>query len=64
MCLLSGVVALAVNWSIKPASTSKVRRKGIMMRVCGLANSKGMPFDSQGLPLEQWRDRMVNADQV
>lgn len=35
-----------------------------MMRVCGLANSKGMLLDSQGLPLEQWRDRMVNADQA
>lgn len=43
---------------------AKLAEKGIMMRVCGLANSKGMLLDSQGLPLEQWRDRMVNADQA
>ncbi|USD65727.1 bifunctional aspartate kinase/homoserine dehydrogenase I [Vibrio sp. SCSIO 43136] len=39
----------------------KLADKGIMLRVCGLANSKGMLLDSQGLPLEHWRDRMANA---
>jgi len=42
---------------------TKLAEKGIIMRVCGLANSKGMLVDSAGLALEQWRDRMINADQ-
>ncbi len=32
-----------------------------MIRVCGLANSKGLLLDSEGLPLEHWRDRMSAA---
>ncbi|PMH39761.1 bifunctional aspartate kinase/homoserine dehydrogenase I [Vibrio sp. 10N.286.49.B3] len=41
----------------------KLANKGIVIRVCGLANSKGLLLDSEGLPLEQWRDRMVNASE-
>ncbi|SON50594.1 bifunctional aspartate kinase/homoserine dehydrogenase I [Vibrio tapetis] len=37
--------------------------KGIVLRVCGLANSKGLLLDSEGLPLDHWRDRMKNASQ-
>ncbi|WP_394248947.1 bifunctional aspartate kinase/homoserine dehydrogenase I [Vibrio profundi] len=39
----------------------KLAEKGIVIRVCGLANSKGLLLDSEGLPLEQWRDRMADA---
>ena len=39
----------------------KLAEKGIVIRVCGLANSKGLLLDSDGLPLEQWRDRMSSA---
>ncbi|MGR4989513.1 bifunctional aspartate kinase/homoserine dehydrogenase I [Vibrio sp. WZ-1] len=37
---------------------AKLAQKGIVIRVCGLANSKGLLLDSEGLPLEHWRDRM------
>ncbi|GLR02552.1 bifunctional aspartate kinase/homoserine dehydrogenase I [Vibrio hyugaensis] len=37
---------------------AKLAEKGIVIRVCGLANSKGLLLDSEGLPLEHWRDRM------
>ncbi|ACY52615.1 bifunctional aspartate kinase/homoserine dehydrogenase I [Vibrio antiquarius] len=39
----------------------KLAEKGIVIRVCGLANSKGLLLDSEGLPLEHWRDRMSAA---
>jgi aspartokinase/homoserine dehydrogenase 1 len=41
----------------------KLAEKGIVLRVCGLANSKGLLIDAEGLPLEQWRDRMSNASE-
>ncbi|OSP12821.1 bifunctional aspartate kinase/homoserine dehydrogenase I [Vibrio alginolyticus] len=40
---------------------SKLAEKGIVIRVCGLANSKGLLLDSEGLPLDHWRDRMSAA---
>ncbi|MFV0576399.1 MAG: bifunctional aspartate kinase/homoserine dehydrogenase I [Vibrio sp.] len=40
---------------------AKLAEKGIVIRVCGLANSKGLLLDSEGLPLEDWRDRMAMA---
>ncbi|GLT18155.1 bifunctional aspartate kinase/homoserine dehydrogenase I [Vibrio zhanjiangensis] len=40
---------------------AKLADKGIVIRVCGLANSKGLLLDSQGLPLEHWRDRMKDS---
>ncbi len=40
---------------------AKLAEKGIIIRVCGLANSKGLLLDSEGLPLEHWRDRMSSA---
>ena len=40
---------------------TKLAEKGIVIRVCGLANSKGLLLDSEGLPLEEWRDRMSSA---
>ncbi|MGD8112070.1 bifunctional aspartate kinase/homoserine dehydrogenase I [Vibrio sp. TRT 21S02] len=40
---------------------TKLAEKGIILRVCGLANSKGLLLDSAGLPLEHWRDRMNDA---
>ncbi|WP_256936080.1 bifunctional aspartate kinase/homoserine dehydrogenase I [Vibrio diabolicus] len=39
----------------------KLAEKGIVIRVCGLANSKGLLLDSEGLPLEHWRDHMSAA---
>lgn len=40
---------------------AKLAEKGIVLRVCALANSKGVLMDSKGLPLENWRDRMSNV---
>lgn len=42
---------------------AKLAEKGIVLRVCGLANSKGLLLDSEGLPLEHWRDRMKDASE-
>ncbi|WGY46110.1 MULTISPECIES: bifunctional aspartate kinase/homoserine dehydrogenase I [unclassified Vibrio] len=42
---------------------AKLADKGIVIRVCGLANSKGLLLDSDGLPLEHWRDRMNDASE-
>jgi aspartokinase/homoserine dehydrogenase 1 len=42
---------------------AKLKDKGIVIRVCGLANSKGLLADPAGLPLEQWRDRMSNVSE-
>ncbi|NNN44431.1 MULTISPECIES: bifunctional aspartate kinase/homoserine dehydrogenase I [unclassified Vibrio] len=39
----------------------KLAEKGIVIRVCGLANSQGLLLDGNGLPLEHWRDRMNAA---
>ncbi|RQW62995.1 bifunctional aspartate kinase/homoserine dehydrogenase I [Vibrio viridaestus] len=36
----------------------KLAAKGIIIRVCGLANSKGLLLDAEGLPLDNWRDRL------
>ena len=40
---------------------AKLAEKGIVIRVCGLANSKGLLLDSDGLPLDNWRDCMNHA---
>ena len=49
-----------VSWLIKlTVSQAKLAGKGIVIRVCGLANSKGLLLDSEGLPLDNWRDRMA-----
>ena len=37
---------------------AKLAEKGIVLRVCGLANSKGVLLDGEGLPLDHWRDRL------
>ncbi|WP_341659646.1 bifunctional aspartate kinase/homoserine dehydrogenase I [Vibrio sp.] len=42
---------------------AKLAEKSIVIRVCGLANSKGLLLDSQGLPLEHWRDRMKDVSE-
>lgn len=39
----------------------KLAEKGIEIRVCGLANSRGLLLDSKGIPLDNWRDRMSNT---
>ncbi|WP_064605879.1 bifunctional aspartate kinase/homoserine dehydrogenase I [Photobacterium sp. J15] len=41
----------------------KLFDSGIMIRVCGLANSKGMLMNSNGLPLSNWRDLMGQANE-
>lgn len=41
----------------------KLAAKGIILRVCGLANSKGLLLDADGLPLENWRDRMSGVSE-
>ncbi|MGF1757788.1 bifunctional aspartate kinase/homoserine dehydrogenase I [Photobacterium sagamiensis] len=40
---------------------AKLAQSGIVIRVCGLANSKGQLLDSNGLPLDNWRDQMGAA---
>ncbi|MUK27003.1 bifunctional aspartate kinase/homoserine dehydrogenase I [Aliivibrio fischeri] len=42
---------------------SKLAEKGIEIRVCGLANSRGLLLDSKGIPLEDWRERMGNTSE-
>ncbi|GHA51177.1 bifunctional aspartate kinase/homoserine dehydrogenase I [Photobacterium aphoticum] len=39
----------------------KLAENGIVIRVCGLANSKGLLLDSRGLALDNWRDLMGEA---
>ncbi|OOE76246.1 bifunctional aspartate kinase/homoserine dehydrogenase I [Salinivibrio sp. ML198] len=39
---------------------AKLQQQGIVMRVCGLANSKGMWLNSQGIDLNSWRDELPN----
>lgn len=39
----------------------KLLEKGIVLRVCALANSKGMLLDADGLPLDNWRERINNT---
>jgi bifunctional aspartokinase / homoserine dehydrogenase 1 len=41
----------------------KLAGKGIIIRVCGLANSKGLVLDSEGLNLDTWREQMKGANQ-
>ncbi|MGN2611925.1 bifunctional aspartate kinase/homoserine dehydrogenase I [Aliivibrio fischeri] len=41
----------------------KLAEKGIEIRVCGLANSRGLLLDSKGIPLEDWRERMSNTSE-
>ncbi|SJN55869.1 Bifunctional aspartokinase/homoserine dehydrogenase 1 [Vibrio ruber DSM 16370] len=36
----------------------KLASKDIVIRVCGLANSKGCLLDAEGLPLDNWRQRL------
>ncbi|WP_114766128.1 bifunctional aspartate kinase/homoserine dehydrogenase I [Vibrio rhodolitus] len=43
---------------------AKLAEKGIVLRVCGLANSKGVLLDGHGLPLEHWRDRLNGASEA
>ena len=42
---------------------NKLAEKGIVIRVCGLANSKGVLLDGDGLPLEHWRDRVKGVSE-
>ncbi|CEO40295.1 bifunctional aspartate kinase/homoserine dehydrogenase I [Photobacterium kishitanii] len=36
----------------------KLAQKGIVIRVCGIANSKGLLLESNGFALDSWRDLM------
>ncbi|MGR5141388.1 bifunctional aspartate kinase/homoserine dehydrogenase I [Photobacterium sp. DNB23_23_1] len=42
---------------------AKLAENGIVIRVCGLANSKGLLLDNNGLPLDNWRDSMGQASE-
>lgn len=42
---------------------AKLADSGIVIRVCGLANSKGLLLDSNGLELDNWRDVMGQASE-
>ncbi|MDA9556790.1 bifunctional aspartate kinase/homoserine dehydrogenase I [Vibrio sp.] len=39
----------------------KLLEKDVVIRVCGLANSKGVLLNSDGIELQHWRDQLVNA---
>ncbi|MGX9416997.1 bifunctional aspartate kinase/homoserine dehydrogenase I [Vibrio sp. RC27] len=39
----------------------KLNEKGIVIRVCGLANSRGLLMDPEGLDLDSWSDRIKDA---
>ncbi|MGF1869808.1 bifunctional aspartate kinase/homoserine dehydrogenase I [Photobacterium indicum] len=41
----------------------KLAEKGIVIRVCGLANSKGLLLNNNGIPLENWRDQVGVANE-
>jgi len=43
---------------------SKLAAKGVIIRVCGLANSKGLLLDADGLPLDHWRDRLSGVSEA
>lgn len=40
---------------------AKLNQKGIVIRICGLANSRGLLLDPEGLELDNWRERMKDA---
>ncbi|MGF1699715.1 bifunctional aspartate kinase/homoserine dehydrogenase I [Photobacterium makurazakiensis] len=42
---------------------AKLSENGIEIRVCGLANSKGLRLDSNGLELDNWRDLMGQVEE-
>ncbi|WP_434356832.1 bifunctional aspartate kinase/homoserine dehydrogenase I [Parasalinivibrio latis] len=42
---------------------AKLAEQGIVIRVCGLANSRGMVLNSRGVPLENWRDTLGNGSE-
>ncbi|OEE76887.1 bifunctional aspartate kinase/homoserine dehydrogenase I [Enterovibrio norvegicus] len=42
---------------------SKLAGQGIIIRVCGLANSRGMLLDSKGIDLDNWRDELTNINE-
>ncbi|MDD1794162.1 bifunctional aspartate kinase/homoserine dehydrogenase I [Enterovibrio makurazakiensis] len=41
---------------------AKLAGQGIIIRVCGLANSRQMKLDSKGIDLNNWREALVNAE--
>lgn len=42
---------------------AKLAGQGIVIRVCGLANSRGMLLNSKGVDLNSWRDELAKADE-
>jgi len=42
---------------------AKLADKGIVIRVCGLANSKGLLLNNNGISLENWRDQVGVANE-
>lgn len=42
---------------------SKLADQGIVIRVCGLANSKGMLLNSKGIDLNGWRDELATINE-
>lgn len=40
---------------------AKLADQSIVIRVCGLANSRSMVLNSRGVPLENWRDSLGNS---
>ncbi|MBV7299985.1 bifunctional aspartate kinase/homoserine dehydrogenase I [Enterovibrio paralichthyis] len=42
---------------------SKLADQGIVIRVCGLANSKGMLLNSKGIDLSGWRDELATINE-
>ncbi|KKD60913.1 aspartate kinase [Grimontia sp. AD028] len=42
---------------------AKLADQGIVIRVCGMANSRGMVLNSKGIDLNSWRDELAKADE-
>ncbi|MCC4799735.1 bifunctional aspartate kinase/homoserine dehydrogenase I [Enterovibrio norvegicus] len=41
----------------------KLAEQGIVIRVCGLANSRQMKLDSKGIDLNNWREALASAEE-
>lgn len=40
-----------------------MKQKNIDLRVCGIANSRGMVTSTLGVPLENWREALAAAEE-
>ncbi len=43
---------------------ASLKKQNIVLKVYGIANSKGMVFDKEGIDLNNWQDVMANAEEA